>query len=90
MNYWSRTLAHFDYREISTLDTLKNSPLPVLIFHGERDRFVPEVMSRQMYAASPENTTLVTVPEARHTQAIFFNIEGYKEKALSFLTERLK
>ena len=90
MNYWSKALAGFDYREISTLDTLKASRLPVLIFHGERDRFVPEVMSRQMHAASPENTTLVRVPEARHTQAIFFDLEGYKNKTLSFLDEKLR
>ncbi len=87
MNYWSRNLAHFDYRQISVLDILSEGSLPVLLFHGERDRFVPTEMSKKMAAIAPNRIELVIVSGAKHAQAVLFSPEEYISKLLLFLGE---
>jgi pimeloyl-ACP methyl ester carboxylesterase len=48
------------------LQALAKTKLPVLLFHGEKDRFVPPENAVRMKQAAPEQVTLVLVPGASH------------------------
>ncbi|MBO5939236.1 MAG: alpha/beta hydrolase [Clostridia bacterium] len=89
MNFWARTLAGFDFRECSVKDSLKATSLPVLLIHGEEDRFVPTEMSVRAHESSPERTELFLVADARHGQAILFATEEYLRRLVEFLEKHL-
>ncbi len=89
MNHWSRLLAKFDYREISSLSIIPKTELPILLIHGEEDLYVPCEMSRRVAQARLENTELLLVPHAKHAQAIFYAPEAYENTVLSFLSKHL-
>lgn len=88
MNYWSRILAGYDFRECSAPKSLKENRLPVLLIHGEEDRYVPTEMSRRA-AEGNDRVTLMTVPHAKHAQSVYFDPHGYMQKVLAFLEENL-
>lgn len=65
----SRALAGFGFHDCSTLDAMAVNRLPVLFFHGGRDRFVPTAMSVQNYEACRGPKKLVIVKGASHGQS---------------------
>lgn len=89
MNYWSRMLADFDYRSVNTADCVKESKLPILLIHGEKDVYVPCEMSRRLHAACPEQTELITVKDAPHSQSIFYAPSIYQDAMLDFFKKHL-
>ncbi len=58
--------ADYSIRTHSTLQALAQTKLPVLLFHGEKDRFVPPENAVRMKRTAPEQVTLVLVPGAAH------------------------
>ena len=71
----ARIFGGFDLTEGNTSEAVKRAKLPILIIHGEEDRFVPCEMSREICASNPQ-VELVTFPKAGH--------------GLSFVTDRLR
>ena len=61
----ARLFAGFGLREADAAEAVKTNDLPVLLIHGEDDRFVPCDMSRQIAAARP-GIRLETFPGAGH------------------------
>lgn len=83
MDLLCKIFGKFSIRSISTVDTVKNSKIPILLIHGEKDNFVPCEMSKQTYEACNENGRIVLSKEAGHgisflcdTEAVI--IEIYK------------
>lgn len=70
---------------VSAVNAVKKSPVPILVLHGEDDRFVPCDMSREIRDANPEKVTLVTFPEAGHALSCPVDPEGYAAAVLEFL-----
>lgn len=62
----ARLFGHFDLEEFSPLEAVKQCTVPVILFHGESDDFVPCEMSRINYDACATRKMLVTVPGAGH------------------------
>lgn len=63
----ARLYGHFDLEAYSPIEAVQNATVPVILFHGEQDDFVPCAMSRAMYGAcSSQKKRLVTVPGAGH------------------------
>ena len=62
----AKLYGHFDLEEVTALDAVKKCTVPVIIFHGEADDFVPCDMGRELYAACASRKRLVTVPGAGH------------------------
>lgn len=62
----ARLYGHFDLEETSALEAMKTCNIPVILFHGEADTFVPCSMSRNIYDACTSKKMLVTVPGAGH------------------------
>ena len=67
----------FDLEETSPLEAMKKCQLPVILFHGEADDFVPCYMSREVYDACPTRKHILTVPGADHGLSYPADPEGY-------------
>lgn len=57
---------HFNLNADSPMEAVKKTRLPILLIHGDDDRFVPYDMSMQIHAAAPEKITFHTVSDAGH------------------------
>lgn len=57
---------HFRLNSADCTEAVKAAKLPVLLIHGEDDRFVPCDMSRKIQKANPEYIQLFTFPNAAH------------------------
>ena len=64
---------------------VKNSKVPILIIHGEDDRFVPCDMSRKIKAANPNAVTLRTFPGAAHGTSYVLYTDEYGKETADFL-----
>lgn len=62
----ARLWGHFDLEEISPVELVKNSTVPILFFHGEADDYVPSYMSQINYKACPSRKKLILIPGAGH------------------------
>ncbi len=86
MNYWSRLLAGFDFREASTVDAIKSAKLPILLIHGTDDATVPVEMSYKNHAAGG-NTELSIYNGVHHTRACSSDFERYTKEFFEFLNK---
>jgi len=71
----------------SPVEAVKKAQVPILLIHGDEDRFVPHSMSRNIHAAAPEKIEFHTIPGAGHALNYVTNPEGYTEIVNNF-TER--
>lgn len=55
----------------------KQSPLPILFFHGVKDSMVPLQMAQALYAKAQEPKKLVLVKRALHIGSFFYEPEMY-------------
>ena len=67
---------------------LRKTHLPILLIHGEDDRFVPCDMSRQLHAAAPEKTQLHTFPDAGHGLCYLCDPRRYERICVNFLWQQ--
>lgn len=70
--------------ETSTLDALMSCKLPVLLFHGEADEFVPVEMSYAAQKACAAPCELYTVPGAGHGESYLKATEEYRQHVKDF------
>lgn len=73
-----RIFGGFDITEASALQAVQHTRLPILILHGEDDRFVPCSMSREIRSANPESVTLETFPGAGHGLSYVSDPQRYR------------
>ncbi|MBQ7874528.1 MAG: alpha/beta hydrolase [Oscillospiraceae bacterium] len=66
-------------------EAVKNTKVPILLIHGEADRYVPCEMSRKIYSANPEMITLETFPDAAHGISYITDPERYAEISRRFM-----
>lgn len=62
----ARLFGGFSLEAYSAEEAIKHTSLPILLIHGDDDRYVPMEMSKIIYAARPENTELDLFPGAGH------------------------
>ncbi|MBQ7383602.1 MAG: alpha/beta hydrolase [Clostridia bacterium] len=84
MNYWSRILANFDFRDASTVEAIKKSKLPILLIHGTEDKTVPVEMSYENHSAGG-NTSLRIYEGVHHVSACLSDFERYSKDFFEFL-----
>jgi hypothetical protein len=63
------------------------SQVPILLIHGEKDKFVPEYMSRAIAEANPQMVRRVTFPGAGHGISYLVDEERYRKLSEEFLDE---
>lgn len=77
---------HFNLFESEPISAVKNSKCPILLIHGEDDRFVPCDMSRLIYENShKEKVTLITFPRAAHGMSYIVDTERYTREVEKFI-----
>ncbi|MBQ7133498.1 MAG: alpha/beta hydrolase [Ruminococcus sp.] len=75
----ARIFGGFDVNAITCKDAVKNSKIPVLILHGEDDRYVPCEMSEEIQHANEDKVERYTFPLAGHGISFFSDKERYRE-----------
>ena len=75
----------FDPEESSAAQAVRNCRVPVLIIHGDDDRFVPCWMSNVIYDACASEKELVIVPKAGHGLSFSLNERGYRSLMFKFV-----
>lgn len=82
---WLRAVAKFNMRSPSASERAKSSHLPMLIFHGKEDKFVPTQHSIDIANAVGERARLVLFDKAEHAEAVYYGYDLYKKELTEFL-----
>lgn len=80
----ARLIGRFSLREASAVEAVKRAKVPILIIHGEDDRFVSCGMSREIRAANPDCVQLETFPHAGHGLSYIVDTERYTRAVIGF------
>ena len=72
-------------RTANAAEAVKKAHVPILLIHGEDDRFVPCEMGREIAAANPDLVELHTFPNAGHGLSFLVDEPRYRAICLSFL-----
>lgn len=79
----------FHLEESSAVTAVVGAKVPILIIHGEDDRFVPCDMSRAIQKAGSSQITLETIPDAGHGLCYMVAPQRYEEVTTTFLQKVL-
>ena len=71
--------------ESSAVGAVQNTNIPILLFHGDEDLFVPHEMSLQIKEACASHCELVIIPGAGHGLCYLINSGVYEETVSAFL-----
>ena len=86
----AKIFGHFDPEEASAVEALKNAKVPVLIIHGDDDRFVPCRMSRDNYDACASAKEILIVPGAGHGLSYCVDAKVYEKAVQDFMDRVLE
>ena len=81
----ARTLGGFNLEQTSAIEAAGASTVPILLLHGEDDRFVPCQMSRDIHMSSNGCTRLRTFKDAGHGLSYIIEPEQYEKAVFDFL-----
>ena len=81
----ARLFGGFDPEEASALEAMKRCKVPVLIIHGDDDRFVPCQMSHDNYEACASEKELLIVKGAGHGLSYCVDAKAYEETVQKFI-----
>lgn len=85
LRFGAKLFGRFDPEEASPVDALKHSQYPILLIHGEDDRFVPCSMSHENHEACSAVKEILTVPGAGHGMSFYGDPKGYSNAVIKFL-----
>lgn len=83
----ARLLGGFSLTDEGPVSAVQESKVPILVIHGEDDRFVPCEMSREIQAAAPDLVRLETFPNAGHALSYMLDPMRYRRVTEDFLRE---
>ena len=86
----ARLFGHFDLKEASAVQAVRNTNVPILLLHGEDDRFVPCDMSREIFDACTGEKTRITFPGAGHGLSYIVDTKTYSEAVSRFVDQCLQ
>ena len=86
----ARLFGHFDLKEASAVQAVRNTDIPILLLHGEDDRFVPCDMSREIFYACAGEKTRITFPGAGHGLSYIVDTVRYSEAVSRFVDQCLR
>lgn len=85
MSLRCKRCGEFDLLTPSTVKALKKNKIPVLFIHGDKDTFVPTIMTRINYDACVAPKKMLIVKGATHAMSYLKNPKQYKEELLAFI-----
>ncbi len=77
--------ARLNIQESSAAQAVQKARIPILLIHGEDDRFVPCRMSHEIYQNCGPNAQLHTFPEAGHGLSYILDPRRYEKICVEFL-----
>lgn len=80
----------YNFKEASALKQVKNSRVPMLFIHGDRDDFVPVEMAHQLYEVATVEKELLIIEGASHAEAKFAEPDVYYSHVFSFVDKYMK
>ena len=83
----ARLFGGFELDGASAVGAVARTKLPILLIHGEEDRYVPCEMSRQIAAACASSVRLETFPGAGHGLSYLTDPARYHRIVREFLTD---
>ena len=86
----ARLFGGFSLLESSAEAAVRNTDIPVLLFHGEDDRFVPFEMSEKIAAENKSKIRLETFPGAGHGLSYMVDPKRYENITAEFIESCLK
>lgn len=75
----AKIFGRFDINAITCEQAVKKSKIPVMILHGEDDRYVPCEMSEQIQRANPDKVIRYTFKDAGHGLSFLTDTERYRD-----------
>ena len=57
-------------RKFDAVDKIADVRMPVIVLHGERDRYVPVDLGRKLFDAAPGPKRLVVVEDGTHNNSL--------------------
>jgi len=85
-----RVYGKFNLNADSPVAAVKRANVPILLVHGDDDRFVPYPMSRNIHAANPEGIEFHTIPGAGHALDFATAPEKFQTIVKAFMRKYLK
>ena len=85
----ARIYGHFRLEEMTAEKAVKNAKIPILIIHGDDDRFVPMKMSRVVAEANPQHVSYQTFAGAGHGLSYIVDYGRYSALIRSFMKQVL-
>lgn len=80
---------HFNVDESAAVTAVAGTNIPILLFHGADDRFVPCDMSKEIKEACSSDITLELIPEAGHGLSYLVEPQRYEDATIRFLQKIL-
>lgn len=81
-----RIFSGIDIQESSPIEAVKHTDIPILIIHGDGDRFVPYEMGTRIYeACASKNKKMLTVKGAAHALSYFIDTDTYYKTVTEFI-----
>jgi pimeloyl-ACP methyl ester carboxylesterase len=77
---------HFDLQEVSPVDSVGESKVPVLLIHGQIDSNIPLRHANLIHIRNPQ-TVLWEVPNAAHCGAISAAPEEFRQRLLTWFSD---
>ncbi|MBE6986044.1 MAG: alpha/beta hydrolase [Ruminococcaceae bacterium] len=81
----AKLFGKFSLNETTSVESVRQAKIPILLLHGEDDRFVPCRMSREIYAACASRAELHTFPYAGHGLCYIMDPVRYERISTNFL-----
>ncbi len=75
---------------ITAAEAVKLATVPILIIHGDDDRFVPQKMSEEVRVANPDRVRRILFPKAGHALSYIMHMDAYEKEVKAFLAEHLQ
>lgn len=75
----------FELEETTPLESVKNTNIPIIFYHGESDAFVPCDMSVKLYMACNSKKKIVTIPKSGHGLCYLVDPDKYVNELKKFI-----
>lgn len=87
----ARLFAGVNLEAASPVEAVKNTNIPILIVHGDDDRYVPYEMGKRIFdSCASDKKKMLTVNGAGHAISYFIETEEYTKTVTEFVEDAIK
>lgn len=82
---FTKKTAGYSYNDVSTLEAVSKTKIPILFIHGESDDFVPVWMTEKNFEACNSEKELLIVRNADHAESYFSDTSAYEQAVKKYM-----